>query len=217
MSKPLAVIPTERFEDWWLQRHLQKRIEGQVVGSALDIRCMGDSITHAWEDEGKPAWQQYFSPQKSLNLGFSGDRTEHLLWRIQNGGIDGLCPQMLVLLIGTNNAGHRLDPPEDIADGIKVILDELIKRLPTTKIVLMAIFPRSRNIQKPMRKRVNLANQLIKKYADAKQVIWLDINQYFLTEDEVLLESVMPDLLHINSAQYWIWAEQITLLQQNMP
>ncbi|GAC21471.1 GDSL-type esterase/lipase family protein [Paraglaciecola arctica] len=217
MSKPLAVIPTERFEDWWQQRHQQKLLERQALGNKLDIVFIGDSITHAWEDEGKPAWQQYFGPQKSLNLGFAEDRTEHLLWRIQNGEIDELCPKMLVLLIGTNNAGHRLDSPEDIAAGIKVILDELKKRLLTTTIVLMAIFPRSRNTQKPMRKRVNLANQLIKQYADTKQAVWLDINQHFLTEDEVLLESVMPDLLHLNSAQYWVWAEQIKLLQQNMP
>jgi beta-glucosidase len=216
MSKPLAVIPTERLEDWWQQRHQQKLLERQVLGNKLDIIFMGDSITHAWEDAGKPAWQQHYSHQTSLNLGFAGDRTEHLLWRIQNGEIDGLCPKILILLIGTNNAGHRLDSPEEIAAGVNVILDELKKRLPTTKIVLMAIFPRSRNNQKPMRKRVNQTNQLIKQYTDAKQIIWLDINQHFLTSEDVLLETVMPDLLHPNSAQYWMWAEQVKLIQQNI-
>ncbi len=159
------------------------------------------------------AWQHYYAHQKTLNLGFAGDRTEHLLWRIQNGEIDGLCPKMLVLLIGTNNAGHRHDLPEEIAAGVKQILEELKKRLPDTKIVLMAIFPRSRNNKKPMRKRVDLTNQLIKQYTDTGWVFWLDINHYFLTKEDVLLESVMPDLLHLNAAQYWIWALQIKLIQ----
>jgi lysophospholipase L1-like esterase len=209
MSKPLSVIPIQRTEDWWQQRHQQKLDECQTLASKLDIVFIGDSITHAWEVEGEAAWQQYYTNQNILNLGYAGDRTEHLLWRIQNGEIDGLCPKLLVLLIGTNNAGHRLDTPEEIAAGVKKILEELKQRLPDTKLVLMAIFPRSRNNKKPMRQRVNLTNQLIKQYADTKQVFWLDINHYFLTKDDVLLESVMPDLLHPNAAQYWIWAEQI--------
>ena len=217
MSSPLSVIPTERSEDWWLARHQQKLAELQVINKPINILFIGDSITHAWEVEGEAAWQHYYAHQKSLNLGFAGDRTEHLLWRIQNGEIDGLRPKILVLLIGTNNAGHRHDPPEEIAAGVKVILEELKERLPETKLVLMAIFPRSRNNEKRMRKRVNLTNQLIKQYADTKQILWLDINHHFLTKEGVLLESVMPDLLHPNAAQYWIWAEQLTLLQQNIP
>jgi lysophospholipase L1-like esterase len=210
---PLSIIPTERSEDWWLARHQQKLAQLQQINEPIDILFLGDSITHAWEVEGEAAWSHHYAHQKSLNLGFAGDRTEHLLWRIQNGEIDGLCPNISVLLIGTNNAGHRLDTPEEIAAGVKEILQELKKRLPESKIILMAIFPRSRNNQKPMRKRVNLANQLIKQYADAKQVFWLDINHHFLSDEGVLLETVMPDLLHLNAAQYWIWAEQIKLAQ----
>ena len=168
MTKPLSVIPTQRSEDWWQQRHQHKLDERLSLGSKLDIVFLGDSITHAWEVEGVAAWQHYYAHQKTLNLGFAGDRTEHLLWRIQNGEIDGLCPKMLVLLIGTNNAGHRHDLPEEIAAGVKQILEELKKRLPDTKIVLMAIFPRSRNNKKPMRKRVDLTNQLIKQYTDTE-------------------------------------------------
>jgi lysophospholipase L1-like esterase len=215
VTKSLSVIPTQRIEDWWQQRHQQKLNECHTLGNKLDIIFMGDSITHAWEVEGEAAWQHYYAHQKTLNLGYAGDRTEHLLWRIQNGEINGLCPKLLVLLIGTNNAGHRLDTPEEIAAGVKIILEELKQRLPKTKLVLMAIFPRSRNNKKPMRKRVNLSNQLIRQFADNKQIFWLDINHYFLTKEDVLLESTMPDLLHPNAAQYWIWAEQIELIQQN--
>ena len=207
MSKPLSVIPTERFDVWWQQRHQQKLQDKQALNQQVDLLFLGDSITHAWEVEGEAYWQQHFAQKRALNLGFAGDRTEHLLWRIQNGAIDNLAPKWVVLLIGTNNAGHRLDPPEEIAYGVKIILDELKRRLPHSKLVLMAIFPRSRNNHKPMRQRVNVTNQLIKQFADNQHVIWLDINQHFLTDDGVLLESVMPDLLHPNSAQYQIWAE----------
>jgi hypothetical protein len=104
MSNSLSVIPAQRIEDWWQQRHQQKLNECHTLGNKLDIIFMGDSITHAWEVEGEAAWQHYYTHQKTLNLGYAGDRTEHLLWRIQNGEINGLCPKLLVLLIGTNNA-----------------------------------------------------------------------------------------------------------------
>lgn len=209
MSKPLSVIATQRNEVWWLQRHQQKLQDKAALKHKVDLLFLGDSITHAWEVEGEEYWLQHFADCQAFNLGYAGDRTEHLLWRIQNGEIDKLAPNWVVLLIGTNNAGHRLDPPEEIAAGVEIILAELRQRLPQTKILLMAIFPRSRNNHKPMRQRINATNALIQRLATASQVYWLDINQQFLTEDGVLLESVMPDLLHPNSAQYAIWAEAI--------
>lgn len=206
---PLSVIPTERTEDWWQIRHQQKLAELQRINEPLDILFLGDSISHAWEVEGEEYWQQHFAHLKAFNLGFSGDRTEHLLWRLQNGELGNLSPQWIILLIGTNNAGHRQDPPEDIAAGVQTILDELHTQLPTSKVLLMAIFPRSRNTHKPMRQRVDASNALIKTFTDGKQIYWLDINKQFLTKDGVLLESVMPDLLHLDSAQYDMWAKAI--------
>ena len=209
MTTPLSIIPTKRSEDWWLTRHQQKLTEHIGIDEPVDIVFLGDSITHAWEVEGEEYWQQHFAHRNALNLGYAGDRTEHLLWRIQNGEIKSLSPKWVVLLIGTNNAGHRHDSPQEIAAGVKVILDELKQRLPNSKILLMAIFPRSRNTAKPMRKRVDSANMLMKAYSDEKQVLWLDINHHFLTDEGVLLESVMPDLLHPNSAQYYLWAKAV--------
>ena len=211
MSKHAATIPTQRPDEWWQQRHQRKIVEQGQLKKDVDLLFLGDSITHAWEDEGKAAWQHYYAHQNCLNLGYAGDCTEHLLWRLQNGEIDNLNVKRTVLLIGTNNAGHRLDSPQEIAAGVEAILDLLKQSLSETQIVLMAIFPRSRNLAKPMRKRINATNELLKHFADTKQLIWLDINRHFLTDDCVLLESVMPDLLHPNAAQYWIWAEQLKL------
>lgn len=215
MSQPTATIPTQRKEEWWQQRHQQKLVEREQCKSrhnAVDLLFLGDSITHAWEVEGEAAWLHYYAHQNCLNLGYAGDCTEHLLWRLQNGEIDGLRVKRVVLLIGTNNAGHRLDPPQEIAAGVEAILDFLTHSLPNTPIVLMAIFPRSRNLLKPMRQRIDASNKLLKNLAQKRQLIWLDINQHFLSDKGVLDESVMPDLLHPNAAQYWIWAEQLKLI-----
>lgn len=209
MSAPLSSIASKRNETWWLERHQQKLAEIQQLNKPIELLFIGDSITHSWEVEGQEYWQQHFANHTAFNLGFAGDRTEHLLWRIQNGELRNLSPQWVVLLIGTNNAGHRLDPPEHISAGIFTILSELQYRLPSSKILLMAIFPRSRNTNKPMRQRVDATNVLIKKFAEHQQVHWLDINQQFLTEDGVLLESVMPDLLHLNAAQYNKWGQAL--------
>lgn len=209
MTTHLSVIPRQRSEVWWLTRHQQKLAEIQHLKEPIEILFLGDSITHAWEVEGQEYWQHHFANYKTLNLGYAGDRTEHLLWRIQNGELPDISPPWIVLLIGTNNAGHRLDTPEQIADGIQAILAELQQQLASSNILLMAIFPRSRNANKPMRQRVDAANALIKNFTKHKQVHWLDINQLFLSPKGVLLESVMPDLLHLNAAQYDKWAQAI--------
>ena len=209
MNNPLSIIPTKRTEDWWLARHKQKLTALKAIDQPIDMLFLGDSITHAWEVEGESAWQRYFSHYSVVNLGFAGDRTEHLLWRIRNGEVAQLSTKWIVLLIGTNNAGHRLDAPEDIAAGIQTILEELRPQLPASKILLMAIFPRSRNTNKPMRQRVDVSNALIKTFTDGKHIHWLDINRQFLTVDGVLLESVMPDLLHPNATQYHKWGHAI--------
>jgi hypothetical protein len=96
-----GIIPTERQEVWWLQRHQQKLAERETVEKNLELMFLGDSITHAWEVEGSEHWQQYFAHRKAFNLGFAGDRTEHLLWRMENGEINNLSPKWVVLLIGT--------------------------------------------------------------------------------------------------------------------
>ncbi|MFB1034411.1 MAG: GDSL-type esterase/lipase family protein [Sinobacterium sp.] len=209
MSKSLSVIPTKRTEDWWQLRHQQKLTELREINEPIDILFLGDSITHAWEVEGDKYWQQHFVHRRVFNLGFAGDRTEHLLWRLQDSELERLSPQWIVLLIGTNNAGHRLDAPEDIAAGIQTILEELRLLLPASKILLMAIFPRSRNTNKPMRQRVDVSNALIKTFTDGKRIHWLDINSQFLTAHGILLESVMPDLLHPNATQYHKWGNAI--------
>jgi beta-glucosidase len=206
----VPVRQTDDFaKDWWLARHQQKIAERLVNEKPIDLVFLGDSITHAWEYTAPEVWHKYYGDRNALNLGFDGDRTENLLWRIQNGELDGISPKLLVLLIGTNNAGHRQDSSKHTARGVKAILDELQSRLPTSKILLMAIFPRSKKPSQQLRVLVDGSNQLIKQYVDDKHILWMDINHQFLDPQGILHESIMPDFLHPNEAQYEVWASAI--------
>ena len=144
LSIQAAIQNPDYPQPWWLARHQQKLAEIAQKGSKAQLVFLGDSITHAWEDFGEQTWQQYYQSLDAINLGYAGDRTENLLWRIQNGELDGLNPKLVVLLIGTNNAGHRKEHPDDTALGIQVILQTISDKLPNCKILLLAIFPRGR-------------------------------------------------------------------------
>ncbi len=203
----LSTSPVPRPEQWWLTRHKQKLDEKQQRNNDIDLLFLGDSITHSWEDTGFDVWQQFYAHRKPFNLGYAGDRTEHLIWRIQNGEVNGLSPKVIVMLIGTNNAGHRVEPAEETAAGVKLAIDELRVRLPNSKILLLAIFPRSKSPTAPMRARVNTINQQLETIADNQDIFWLDIGDSFLTQQGKLLDSVMPDYLHLNSENYKVWAK----------
>jgi len=209
----LATTPTPQTADWWYERHQQKCLETECYKKlkkldSIELVFLGDSITQAWENfEPSKVWDQFYQHRGALNLGFAGDRTEHLLWRIENGELDGLSPRLVVLLIGTNNTGHRLDAADDTANAIQVILAAIKNKLPQTKTLLLALFPRSAKPTQRLRILNNDINQLIHVYADNKTVFFLDIGAYFLNKEERLDETIMNDFLHLNADQYQVWAE----------
>jgi len=192
--------------DWWIPRHKEK-LAARHPG--VELFMIGDSITHAWEESGKAVWERHFGNIDTLNLGFSGDRTENVLWRLEQGEVEGLGPKLAVLMIGTNNTGHRMDPPEVIAAGVRNILDELQSRLPETRLLLLAIFPRGETPDDPLRINNRDANRLLAKMAGETGVEFADFNPAFLTEFGVLQREIMPDLLHPNENGYEIWAQQL--------
>jgi lysophospholipase L1-like esterase len=195
---------------------ISKKGEAQLV-------FLGDSITQAWDsaDRGKPTWEKYFAPLKAANFGISGDRTEHVLWRLEHGNFDGLKPKLIVLMIGTNNTGHQGRPqkeldgavyqctPQQTAEGVKVILDKLKEKCPDSKVLLLGIFPRGASPQDKAREQNDAVNAIIKGYDDSKRVFFLDINSKFLEPDGTLSKEIMPDLLHPNAKGYEIWAQAI--------
>ncbi len=195
---------------------ISKKGEAQLV-------FLGDSITQGWEAGGKvdkegqkqpgpkdiwdAAWGQY----KPANFGIGGDRTEHVLWRLDNGNFDGLKPKLVVLMIGTNNTGHRKaeEPPQQTADGVKAIIDRLAKKCPDTKVLLLGIFPRGEKPEDKLRVHNAKINELLAKLADGKKVTYTDIGKKFLQEDGTLTKEIMPDLLHLSAKGYQIWADAL--------
>jgi beta-glucosidase len=205
---PLSIKAMPQETIWWLPRHEEKLAEKNAM-ERVDLVFLGDSITQAWEKEGVDVWQAFYQPRHALNLGFNGDKTENVLWRLAHGEIDNIQPKLLVLLVGTNNAGHRMDKAEDTALGIKQILSVLAEKLPQTKILLLAIFPRSAKPIQKLRLLNEEVNQLIRTYADDERVFFHDINHVFLDEKGRLTSNIMSDFLHPNASQYQIFAEAI--------
>ncbi len=202
-----AVTPVDRpDQDWWYPRH--EKVVRRVAQGNVDLIYVGDSITHGFDGSGKAMWDKYYAPRNAVNMGFGGDKTQHVLWRFDHGEIDGISPKLAILMIGTNNSNGDEYTAEEIADGIKAVCAEMRTKLPKTKILMLAIFPRSEK-PCPQREKNAKASLLASKIADNKKIFYLDINDAFLTADGTLTKDIMPDLLHPNEKGYKIWAEAI--------
>lgn len=202
-----AVTPVNRTNvDWWMPRHQQ--VLDRVAQGNVDLILVGDSITHGWEKAGKTLWDQYYAPRNAVNMGFSGDRTQHVLWRFENGEIDGISPKLAILMIGTNNSSREDNTAEEIADGIKAIVAKMRDKMPKTRILILGIFPRGET-PSAQREKNATASELASQIADNKKVFYLSINDKFLAPDGTLPKDIMPDFLHPNEKGYQIWAEAI--------
>lgn len=205
-----ALNPVSRPNDWWTQRH-QEKLEAIKKADKIDVVFIGDSITHGWERSGQKTWNETFASLHPLNIGYGGDRTEHVLWRFENGELDGYSPKVAVIMIGTNNTGHRKEKSEDTAAGVKAIVEKLHEKHPETKVLLLAIFPRGATTDDPLRKLNDGANAIIEEeMKDKDYVTFLNINDVFLTDDGTLPKKIMPDLLHPKEEGYKLWADAIS-------
>lgn len=186
-----------------------------------ELVFLGDSITHGWEGKGKAVWEKTWAPLKAANFGIGGDRTEHVLWRLDNGNFDGLSPKAIVLMIGTNNTGHQGRPQKELngavyqcsaeqtAEGVKAIIAKLRQKCPAAKILILGIFPRGADKNDRFRQQNEATNAIVKDFADGQKVFFLDVGAKFLESDGTLSKTIMPDLLHPNEKGYEIWAASI--------
>jgi lysophospholipase L1-like esterase len=206
-----ATIPVIRND--WLRRH--EGFANLAKRGDVDVLFLGDSITDGWRNErgGGPVWRKYFETLKPANFGIGGDRTQHLLWRLQNGELEGIQPKVAVVMIGTNNLAQN--QAEEIAEGIKLIVQEIRSRSSKTKVLLLAIFPRE---EKPgvLREKLQRVNAIITKLEDGKNVRYLDIAERFLQPDTTISQDIMPDFLHLSLRGYEIWAEAIIEVLKEM-
>jgi lysophospholipase L1-like esterase len=147
-----------------------------------------------------------------VNCGIGGDRTQHVIWRVENGNLEGLAkpkegapPRLVVLMIGTNNTGS--DTAEQIAAGIEGVVKAVQKKLPETPVLLLGVFPRGEKVDDPLRSKIADINSRISLLDDGKKVVYLDIGGKLVGEGGAISKEIMPDFLHLSPKGYEIWAE----------
>jgi beta-glucosidase len=197
-----AIVPISRSGQWWIDRHNART---NVIQNQK-IVLIGDSITHGWEESD--AWtalnQKYNN--KITNLGFSGDRTQNVIWRLEKGEFPmGVNPEYVVIMIGTNNE-HE---PESIAAGIGKIIKIINTNSPATKILLLSILPRGSGNNDKNTIRNNSVNEIIKNYDGYLRVKYLNIGQCYVNNNGTLKEELFTDRLHLTLAGYNLWKEKL--------
>ena len=198
-------VPVVRDVTWaggntWQKTH-EKYVARAQQGD-VDVVFFGDSITQWWPQAD---FKARYGPLGGVNFGIGGDRTQNLLWRVRNGEMDGITPKVAVLMIGTNNAFDN--KPEEIVEATGLIIKTIREKSPTTKVLLLAVFPRDREAKNVMRKRVNGINALLPALADGKNVVFADLGAAFLDKNGALPVEVSKFALHLSPEGYRRWAE----------
>ena len=199
----------------WMARHKGILKLKDVLNP--DLVFIGDSITHFWGGGqpgdhayryGEPVLKSLLGKHRVLNLGFGSDRTQHVLWRLQQGELDSLNPAWVVINIGTNNTSDSKDPTA-IMSGIQAVSAEVRQRVPKACIILMAIFPREEKPEAPRRKVIDALNRRIESYAAEQRLVYLDIGKHFLDAEGRIIRDLMPDFVHPREQGYRFWAEAL--------
>lgn len=198
-----ATVPAPR-NTWIIQHDRQK---AAAVRAKPEVVFIGDSITAGWASRGKKNWEASFAKLPSVNLGISGDRTENVIWRLQDGLLDNISPKVAVVMIGTNNTW--VNEGDEIAEGVQAVVNEIRARSPETKVLLLGIFPRGEKPSDPRRQKVAKANESISKLGDGQNVFYMDISDRFIQPDGTIAKADMYDFLHLTPAGYQIWTDAI--------
>jgi len=190
------VIPVERTDDHFRERHAA--FLRRVHDGPIDLLFLGDSITRRWA-EVPALWERHYARRNAANFGVGSDTTGSLLWRLLNGEISGIAPLAAVLLIGTNDVGTL--PAAAIVDGVREILRVMREKLPRTRVLLLAVFPRSDGMD-----TVREVNAGLAALDDGAMVRFLDMGSEFLRTDGSLDAALMPDGIHLVEPGYVKWA-----------
>lgn len=199
---------------WWANRFLSRHrlIEG-FKGKTVDVVMLGDSITHFWEWKHPKSWARFTNGKSVLNLGYGGDKTENVIWRIEHGELDGYTAKCVVLMVGTNNNTSKASDPAAVAKGVEKIVAMIRARQPTAKLILHPIFPRGRSADSPhaeARARNDKTNALLKEFAERDgKVVWVNFNERLLDSSGWVSASLMADEIHPTDAGYDIWMDAL--------
>jgi beta-glucosidase len=183
---------------------LNKRVKES--GSQAEVIFVGDSITQGWEGNGKAVWAKYYASRHALNLGIGSDHTQHVLWRLEHGNLDGLKPKVAVVLIGVNNIPDDHNSPRDVLEGVTAVVRKLREKLPDTKVLLLGIFPFREDFC-AQRAEALQVNQALHKLDDGQWIHFLDFGYLFIQPDGKISRDMMRDFLHPSATGYRLWAE----------
>ena len=212
-----STTPEVRLASWWFNRHAEKIAEIEKSNNPKDERkvellIVGDSITNNFDKKGpgEPVWKKHFAPLNALNLGFGGERTNHVLWRLDHLPKIKPAPLAASLMIGTNNICWGSDKPKQAAEGVQEITRKLNAMYPEMKILVLGVFPRREQPNHPHRRQiVELNSYLPDLLKDIPNVSFMDIGTEFLDEKGVLSREMMPDTTHPSEKAHEIWAKSI--------
>ena len=190
------------------ERFLELNRRVKASQGQAEVIFVGDSITQGWEGNGKEVWAKYYAPRHALNLGIGSDHTQHVLWRLDHGNLDGLKPKAAVVLIGVNNIPDENNTPRQVLEGVTAVVQKLRAKLPATKVLLLGIFPFREDFCAQRGKALQV-NHALHKLDDGQWILFRDIGHLFIQSDGRMSKDMMRDFLHPSPAGYRIWAQAI--------
>ena len=200
---------------WWANRFLSRhQLVEKQRGKTVDLVLLGDSIMHFWEWRHPESWAKLTQGRTVLNLGYGGDRTQNVLWRIAHGELDGYKAKNVVLMIGTNNNSSNDTDPANVAKAVEKIAAEIRAKQPEARLILHPIFPRGVSADSKRhaaaRARNDKTNALLKDFAAAHpEIVWIDFNDKMVDASGWVPRTIMADEIHPTDAGYDLWMDAI--------
>lgn len=204
----------------WNARHEAVKKRNRAVKP--EYVMIGDSITHHWGGEpsgdskkvGAASWDRLFEPHAATNMGFGFDYVDNAYYRVQNGELDGISPRVVIVLLGTNNLGHRRDTPQACADNIGAFVRLVHRKCPSSKILLLGVLPRKeKNLAEPVKQ----TNRLLAKLRNGKNVFFADPGKALLSADGVFPQNeFMKDAVHPNARGYEVLGKEVAVLLKKL-
>lgn len=217
-EKNNALVPVPKLEkdfyDWY-KRH--EKVKETIKSNPVDLVFIGDSITHMFGGKpqsekpfGESVWKKYYDHRNAVNMGFGWDRTQNVLWRLNNGEFEGIKPKVVVILIGTNNLtgtkNARTNKPQEIFEGISAVCETIHHKSPKSKIILLEVLPRSpQKFVKPIQE----INKLIASLDKLEYVNVLNIYKEMAQDDGLPKKGIMRDSVHPSLDGYKVWARTL--------
>jgi len=211
-------LPKKGNENFFL---LHEKFLARAKSGPIGLLFLGDSITAGWA-KAPHIWEHYYGAHQPANFGIGGDQTQHIIWRIAQGELNGITPKVVVLLIGTNNCGGY--PAHEISSGVQKIISLIHEKIPATKVLALGTFPRGPRLNadgnpdkwESHMEKIRAINADLAQLDNGDNIRHLDITNSFLHKDGTIPDIIMPDQVHLTPAGYQIWADAMQPLLQEM-